>query len=99
MPLSSQYNEETTLTDVRTGQTSTTGTTRYSYSDIRFLGGLGGAFALTPNLSLTAAARVTFSFLAAIVGSYLSNNGIKNDITPFAPALSTGVSYRFGKTL
>lgn len=99
MPASSQYSEETTFTDARTGQTSTSGNTRYSYGDVPLLGGLGGAYALTPNLSLTADARVTFSLLAALVGSYLSNIGIKNDIIPFAPALSTGVSYQFGKAL
>lgn len=98
MPLSATYREESTYTSARTGQQSTSDMSN-SYSDFLLIGGLGGAYALTPNLNLTADARVTFSLLLALVGSYLSNNGIKNDITPFAPALSTGVSYQFGKTL
>ena len=98
MPLSATYREESTFTNARTGQQSTSDK-RNSYSDFQLIGGLGGAYALTPNLNLTADARVTFSLLLALVGSYLSNNGIKNDITPFSPALSTGVSYQLGKTL
>ena len=99
MPLSAKSSEETTFTDAQSGQTSTTGSSSNSYSDVQFIGGFGGAYALTPNLNLTADARVTFSVLLAIVGQALSNYGVKNDIVPFAPALSTGVSYRFGKTL
>ena len=99
MPLSSRYSEETTFTNAQTGQASTSGSSRDSYSDVQLISGFGGAYALTPNLSLTADARVTFSVLLAIVGQALSNYGVKNDIVPFAPALSTGVSYRFGKTL
>ena len=99
MPLSARYSDETTFTDAQTGQTSTSSGSRDSYSDVQFIGGFGGAYALTPNLSLTADAHVTFSVLLAIVGQALSNYGVKNDIVPFAPALSTGVSYRFGKTL
>ena len=98
MPLSSKYSEESTFTSVQTGQPSTS-SSRDSYSDVQFIGGFGGAYALTPNLSLTADARVTFSVLLAIVGQALSKYSTKNDIAPFAPALSTGVSYRLGKTL
>ncbi|WP_201978004.1 hypothetical protein [Hymenobacter rubidus] len=98
MPLTATYREESTYTNARTGQQSNSSSAN-SYSDCLFLGGLGGAYALTPHLKLTADARVTFSVLLALVGSYLSNNGIKNDISPFAPALSTGVSYQFGKAL
>lgn len=98
MPLAATYREEGTYLDVRTGQQSNSNSTN-SYSDCLFIGGLGGAYGLTPNLKLTADARVTFSLLLALVGSYLTNNGIEHNISAFAPALSTGVSYQFGKTL
>ncbi|GAB3878699.1 hypothetical protein GCM10028824_41120 [Hymenobacter segetis] len=98
MPLAATYREESTYTDARTGQQSNSDMST-SYHDFLLVGGLGGAYALTPNLKLTADARVTFSLLLALVGSYLTNHGIDNNISAFAPALSTGVSYQFGKTL
>lgn len=99
MPLSAEYTEETAFADARTGQVSTASNSRQAYSDVQFIGGFGGAYALTPNLSLTADARVTFSVLLALVGKVLSNYGSSKTVTPFAPALSTGVSYRFGSAL
>ena len=43
------------------------GSSRNFYSDVQLISGFGGAYALTPNLSLTADARVTFSVFLAIV--------------------------------
>jgi hypothetical protein len=98
LPLSASYREESTYTDAKTGQQSNFYSSN-SYGDVLLVGGLGGAYALTPHLRLTADARVAFSVLLALVSSYLSNNGVKNEISPFAPALSAGVGYQFGKTL
>ncbi|MDO7848980.1 hypothetical protein Q5H92_21630 [Hymenobacter sp. M29] len=99
MPLSASYRQEQFYTNAQTGQQSKSGEVSYSYNDFLFVGGVGGAYVLTPNLRLTADARVTYSVLLAVVGVALSKYGIQNSISAFAPALSGGMSYQFGKTL
>jgi hypothetical protein len=97
MPVSSRRSEKTTFTDARTGQTSTSGTSASSYSDLHFLAGFGGGYAITPQLSFTADARVTYSPLLSIVGSVLASPGTAP--SPFFGALSAGLSYHFGLVL
>ncbi|MCC3153342.1 hypothetical protein Q3A66_10895 [Hymenobacter sp. BT770] len=97
MPLSTKYTEENTFVDVRTGQASSYGDSRQAYSDLPLLAGIGGAYALTPHLSLTADARFAWSILGTIVGRALSQRD--DFVAPIWPALSAGLSYQFGKPL
>lgn len=99
MPLSAKYRHETTFVDAQTGQVSMRGYSQTTYSDVHFIGGLGGGYALTPNLRLTADARVTFSVLLLVVSKALASYGGGRSSTPIFPALSTGVSYQFGAAL
>ncbi|OGX87903.1 hypothetical protein BEN47_10250 [Hymenobacter lapidarius] len=97
MPVSSYYKEEITRTDVATGRTYLSGNQQKEYHDFLILGGLGGAYALTPHVSLTADARLAFS-AAGYISEQLLPNG-QNGISALAPALSAGLSYHFGPTL
>jgi hypothetical protein len=97
LPLSTRYAEDNTFVDARTGQASSYGNSRQAYSDFPLLVGIGGAYALTPHLSLTADARFAWSFLGTVVGRALS--GRDDFVAPINPALSAGLSYQFGKPL
>lgn len=95
MPLSAQYTEENTFVDARTGQSTSYGSRREAYSDLPVLAGIGGTYVLTPRASLTADARFAWSFLATLLVRALSR---RNDsVAPVVPALSTGLSYQFGR--
>lgn len=94
MILSSKYSEEATYTDARTGQNALFSSDRQSYSDFPLLVGVGGKYELTPYLSLTADARLTWSFLGTFLVQALTK---RNDfVAPITPAISAGVSYQFG---
>ena len=97
MPVSSYYREEITRTNFTTGQTYEAGNYQSEYHDFLLLGGFGGAYALTPHFSLTADARLSFS-VAGYIAEKLVPVG-KIGISAFAPALSAGVRYQFGKSL
>lgn len=97
MPVSSYYRETITRTNFTTGQTYSAGNYQSEYADFLLLGGLGGAYALTPHFSLTADARMSFSVASYVAGKFLSDG--QNDIATFAPAISAGVRYQFGQEL
>lgn len=97
MPVSSYYREEVTRTNFTTGQTYATGSFQSSYNDFLLLGGFGGAYALTSHFSLTADARLSFSVAGYVAGKLLPDR--ENDISAFAPALSAGVRYQFGREI
>lgn len=95
MPVSSYYTESITRFNPATGQTYSAGSSRREYGDFLVMGGFGGAYALTPHVSLTADARLSFSVAGHVADVVLPDR--RHDIATFAPALSLGVRYQFGR--
>ena len=97
MPLSAKYTEETTFVDARTGQSAPAGSGRRAYGDLPVLAGLGGAYALTPRVGLTADARFAWSFLGTLLVRALSPRD--DFVAPVVPALSAGLRYGLGQAV
>ncbi|MDQ2794261.1 MAG: hypothetical protein M3Y12_09680 [Bacteroidota bacterium] len=99
MPVSSRRSSEITSTDIKTGQTYSSGSSSSSYNDAHFLAGFGGGYVIAPRLTLTADARLTFSPLAAILGQVFAKYSSGPTPSPFFGAFSAGLSYHFGPAL
>lgn len=94
MPVSSKYTETNSFTAAGAASSAPTGVASQSYNDVPLLVGLGGSYCLTEHIGLMADARLTWSYLGTVLGGALTRR--TDYVAPLIPALSAGVSYRFG---